>query len=98
MDRTGPYDFQVVEPATIQNLAYQSSSGYVNVRYNSNPGGGFTVFVYTVGGGTPLIPPYTISVSGSQTSAAVCTLVLTDNPNSSAMYPSPILLDDNNCG
>ena len=93
-----PYPFQVLEPATIQNLAYQTSSGYVNLRYNTGQAGaGFTVFVYTVGGGTPLIPPYTISVSGSQTSAAVCTLVLVDFPNSSSMSSTPVLLDDSNC-
>ena len=91
-----PYPFQVLEPATIQNLAYQSSSGYVNLRYNTGQAG-FTVFVYTVGGGTPLIPPYTISVSGSQTSAAVCTLVLVDFPNSTSMSSTPVLLDDSNC-
>lgn len=95
--KPAPFTSQVQEPATIQNLAYQSASGYVNVLYNTGQAG-FTVFVYTVGGGTPLIQPYTISVSGSQTSASVCTLVLTDNPNSSSMYPAPILLDDNNCG
>ncbi len=96
-----PYIFQLEQPATIRNLAYQSASGYVNVPYNSG-GGGFTVFVNTVGlgdeVGTPLINPYTISVNGSQISASVCTLVLTDNPNSSSMYQAPILLDDNNCG
>jgi len=96
-----PYSgFSLVQPATIRNLAYQSASGYVNFRYNSNPGGGFTVFVYTVGlgaeVGTPLIPPDTISVSGSQTSASVCTLVLVDNANSNSMS-TPIQLDDNNC-
>jgi hypothetical protein len=95
--KPAPVNFQVQEPATIQNLAYQSASGYVNVPYNTGQAG-FTVFVYTVGGGTPLIQPYTIGVSGSQTSASVCTLVLTDIPNSSSMYPAPILLNDNNCG
>jgi len=93
--KPAPYPFQVLEPATIQNLAYQSSSGYVNIPYNTGQAG-FTVFVYTVGGGTQLIPPYTISVSGSQTSAAVCTLVLVDFPNSTSMS-TPVLLDDNNC-
>jgi len=91
-----PYPYPVKEPATIQNLAYQTSSGYVNLPYNTGQAG-FTVFVYTVGGGTPLIPPYTISVSGSQTSSAVCTLVLVDYPNSTLMSPTPVLLDDSNC-
>ncbi len=95
-----PYIFSLTQPATIRNLAYQSASGYVNVPYNSG-GGGFTVFVNTVGlgdvVGTPLIQPSTISVNGSQTSASVCTLVLVDNPNSNSMS-TPTLLDDNNCG
>ena len=93
-----PYPYDPVEAgtATIQNLAYQTSSGYVNLGYNTGQAG-FTVFVYTVGGGTPLISPYTISVSGSQTSAAVCTLVLVDFPNSSSMSSTPVLLDDSNC-
>ena len=85
----------ILEPATIQNLAYQSASGYVNVPYNSG-GGGFTMYVDTVGGGTRLIT-VPISVSGSQTSASICTLVLVDNPNSSSMSSTPVLLHDNNC-
>ena len=96
-----PYNFQLEQPATIRNLAYQSASGYVNVAYNPAPGEGFTVFVNTVGlgaeVGTPLINPFPISVSGSQTSASVCTLVLVDNPNSNSMSQSPVPLDDNNC-
>jgi len=85
----------IVPPAMIQNLAYQSASGYLNVAYNSG-GGGFTMYVDTVGGGTRLIT-VPISVSGSQNSAAVCTLVLTDNANGSTMSSFPVLLDDNNC-
>ena len=94
-----PYIFSLTQPATIRNLAYQSASGYVNVHYNVGAGG-FTVFVNTVGlgaeVGTPLIPPNSISVNGSQTSASVCTLVLVDNANSNSMS-TPIPLDDNNC-
>ncbi len=94
-----PYIFSLTQPATIRNLAYQSASGYVNVHYNVGAGG-FTVFVNTVGlgaeVGTPLIPPDSISVNGSQTSASVCTLVLVDNANSNSMS-TPIPLDDNNC-
>jgi len=96
-----PYVFSLEQPATIRNLAYQSASGYVNVSYNPPPGEGFTVFVNTVGlgaeVGTPLIQPYTIPVNGSQSGASVCTLVLTDYPDTNSMYPAPILLDDNNC-
>ncbi|HKN71647.1 MAG TPA: DUF4397 domain-containing protein [Terriglobales bacterium] len=86
----------VTEPATIRNLAYQSVSGYVKVSYNTNPGGGFTVFVYTAGGGTELFT-FPVNVSGSVSSASVCTLVLTDNPNGSSMSSFLVKLDDNNC-
>jgi len=93
-----PYPFAVKEPATIQNLAYKSVSGYVKVSYNTAPGEGFTVFVYTAGGGTELFSNTTaVTVSGSVSSASVCTLVLTDNPNGSAMSPFILKLDDNNC-
>ncbi|MGA2459516.1 MAG: DUF4397 domain-containing protein [Terriglobales bacterium] len=92
-----PDNNPILEPATIQNLAYQSASGYVSVPYNPG-GGGFAVYVYTVGKGFPLITPYyLINVSGSQTSASVCTLVLVDSPNSNSMSPSPVPLNDNNC-
>jgi uncharacterized protein DUF4397 len=87
--------FSPTEPATIQNLAYQSASRYVNVAYNSDSLG-FTMYVYTVGGGTRLIT-VPISVSGSQNSAAVCTVVLTDFPNANQLNSSPVKLDDNNC-
>ncbi|MGA2336568.1 MAG: DUF4397 domain-containing protein [Terriglobales bacterium] len=92
-----PDNNPILEPATIQNLPYQSASGYVNVGYNSS-GLGFTMYVYTVGGGTRLISPVQINVSGSQNSAAVCTLVLVDFPNANELSSSPVMLDDSNCG
>ena len=91
-----PYPFNpVTTPATIKDLAYQSSSGYVNVPYNSL-NEGFTVFVYTTGGGTQLFNT-NVNVSGGVNSAAVCTLVLTDNANGSTMSSFLVQLDDNNC-
>lgn len=90
-----PDPLPVKPPATIQNLAYQSVSGYVNVSYNIGQGG-FTVFVYTAGGGTELFNSQ-VNVSGSVSSASVCTLVLTDNPNGSTMSSFLVVLNDNNC-
>jgi hypothetical protein len=92
-----PYPFAVKEPATIQNLAYQSVSRYANVPYNHATGEGFTVFVYTAGGGTQQFNYTFPNINASPNSAAVCTLVLTDNANGSTMSSFPILLDDNNC-
>jgi hypothetical protein len=91
-----PDNNPILEPATIQNLAYQSASGYVNVGYNS-ASLGFTMYVYTVGGGTRLILPVPINVSGSLNNASVCTLVLTDFPNANELNPSVVLLNDSNC-
>jgi hypothetical protein len=97
IEPTPDNSFSPTEPATIQNLAYQSASGYVNVGYNSG-GLGFTMYVYTVGGGTRLItPPVQINVSGSTTSASVCTIVLTDVPNGNQMDSNPVVLNDYNC-
>ncbi|MGD0599079.1 MAG: DUF4397 domain-containing protein [Terriglobales bacterium] len=90
-----PFSLQGVKP-TISALAYQSVSGYVNVSYNSNNNEGFTVFVYTAGGGTELFST-NVNVSGSVSSASVCTLVLTDNPNGSTMSSFLVVLNDNNC-
>jgi len=90
-----PFSLQGVKP-TISALAYQSVSGYVNVSYNSNNNEGFTVFVYTAGGGTELFT-FPVNVSGSVSSASVCTLVLTDNPNGSTMSSFLTVLNDNNC-
>jgi hypothetical protein len=90
-----PFSLQGVKP-TISALAYQSVSGYVNVSYNSNNNEGFTVFVYRAGGGTELFAA-AVSVSGSVSSASVCTLVLTDNPNGSTMSSFLTVLNDNNC-
>lgn len=92
-----PYPFAVKEPATIQNLAYQSVSSYANVPYNPAPGEGFTVFVYTAGGGTQLFNRTFQNINASSNTAAVCTLVLTDNANGSTMSSFPVPLDDNNC-
>jgi len=92
-----PYPFAVKEPATIQNLAYQSVSRYANVAYNQAPGEGFTVFVYTAGGGTQLFNRTFQNINASSNTAAVCTLVLTDNANGSTMSSLPVVLDDNNC-
>ncbi len=92
-----PYPFAVQEPATIQNLAYQSVSRYANVPYNPAPGEGFTVFVYTAGGGTQLFNRTFANINAASNTAAVCTLVLTDNANGSTMSSLPVVLDDNNC-
>jgi hypothetical protein len=91
-----PDNNPILEPATIQNLPYQSASGYVNVPYNQTPGAGFTMYVYTVRGGTRLIPPFQINFSGSLNNASVCTVVLTDVPNGNEMGAS-VGLDDANC-
>jgi hypothetical protein len=91
-----PDNNPILEPATIQNLAYQSASGYVNVGYNST-GLGFTMYVYTVGGGTRLITPVQINVSGSLNNASVCTVVLTDFPNGNELNSSVLVLNDTNC-
>ena len=95
-----PYSSAVRQPATIRGLVYPTPSGYVNVPYNQAPGEGFTVFVYTAEPGTAVGTPLfnrTYNVNASPNSAAVCTLVLTDNANGSTMDSFPVPLDDNNC-
>ncbi|MGA2358896.1 MAG: DUF4397 domain-containing protein [Terriglobales bacterium] len=78
----------------ISNLAYQSSSGYITVPYNSG-GGGFQVFVNTHNGGQ--IFNYNVATNGGLTSASICTLVLEDNANGSSMSFRPVVLNDLNC-
>jgi hypothetical protein len=78
----------------IQNLAYQSASGYITVPYNPS-GGGFQLFVNTHNGGQ--IFNYNVATNGGLTSASICTLVLEDNANGSSMSFHPVLLNDLNC-
>ena len=83
--------------ARIKSLAYQSASSYVTMPWNSG-GGGWQFYVTPANSTTPLIE---FAIGGNtitQTTVAICTLVLTDVPNGTLMDSQPIILSDlNSC-
>jgi hypothetical protein len=83
----------IVPPATISGLAYQSTSTYIPLPYNSN-GQGYTIYVCTSGSTNPIFSqPLTV---GSSSEGSIRTLILTDQQNNDALNDSFIILNDLN--
>jgi len=87
-----PFSGNLTSPA-ISALAYTQTSSYVTIPWNSG-GGGWVVFVTTAGSTTPIFSQ-TFNF-GSQTTAAIRTLVLTDVANGSSMNQAFLELNDFN--
>jgi hypothetical protein len=83
-------------PVTVSNLAYGATSGYVNQTDNSSSQGGYTMYVTLAGNPTPTFS-FALGNVGDSTEGALCTLVLTDQQNGSAISSIPVKLDDLNC-
>lgn len=84
-------------PATIANLAYRSTSTYVNLPYNPTINGApnYTMFVTATGTTTPILFTQSLS-AGTSSQGAIRTLVLTDVQNINQLNPLAIVLDDLN--
>jgi len=79
--------------ATISGLAYQQTSAYVPVNYNSNSEG-FTMYVCTSGSTNPIFSqPITV---GSVSEGSIRTLILTDQEDVDQLNHSFIVLNDLN--
>jgi Domain of unknown function (DUF4397) len=87
-----PFSGNLTSPA-ISALAYTQASSYVTIPWNSG-GGGWVVFVTAAGSTTPIFSQ-TFNF-GSQTTAAIRTLVLTDVANGSSLNPAFLELNDLN--
>ena len=88
-----PFTGNLTPPATISSLAYQAASSYVTIPWNSG-GGGWVLFVTPAGSTTPIFSQ-TFNF-GSQTTAAIRTLVLTDVANGNSMNQAFLELNDLN--
>jgi Domain of unknown function (DUF4397) len=82
--------------ATVSNLAYQDTSNYVTLPFNS-AGSGWQMIVTNGTGNTQAYFNDTLANVGSASEGAICTLVLTDQLNGSFMSTSPLKLNDLNC-
>jgi Domain of unknown function (DUF4397) len=83
----------IVPPATISGLAYQQTSTYVPLPYNSN-GQGYTIYVCTSGSTNPIFSqPLTV---GSSSEGSIRTLILTDQANDDALRDLFTVLNDLN--
>jgi hypothetical protein len=82
--------------ATISNLAYQGTSSYVTLPFNS-AGQGWQMIVTVTTGNTTTYFNDTLGNVGAAAEGAVCTLVLTDQLNGAQMSTSPLKLNDLNC-
>ncbi len=80
-------------PATISGLAYQATSSYVTVPYNT-AGSGYIVYVCQPGTTTQIFNQ-SISVGGPN-EGVVRTLILTAQPNLDQMNPRFVILNDFN--
>jgi|HubBroStandDraft_6_1064221.scaffolds.fasta_scaffold21985_3 hypothetical protein len=80
--------------ATISGLAYQQTSGYVPLNYNSN-GSGYTIYVCTSGSTNPIFSQGPINV-GSVSEGSIRTFVLTDAQDVDQLNHSLIVLNDLN--
>lgn len=80
---------------TITNLSYGGTSDYVTQTDNSN-NEGYTMYVTLTGSPTPAFSVGLGNV-GTSTEGVICTLVLTDQLNGSAMSSTPVKLNDLNC-
>ena len=79
--------------ATISGLAYQQTTGYVPVNYNSNSEG-YTMYVCTSGSTNPIFSEQ-ITV-GSVSEGSIRTLILTDQQGVDALRDAFIILNDLN--
>lgn len=84
-------------PATIADLAYQSTSKYVTVSYNPSINGApnYTMYVTATGTTTPILLTQSLS-AGTSSQGAIRTLVLTDQQNINQLNPLAIVLNDFN--
>jgi hypothetical protein len=84
-------------PATFTNLAYRSTSSYVNVPYNPSINGApnYTMFVTATGTTTPILLTQSLS-AGTSSQGAIRTLVLTDQQNINQLNPLAMVLNDLN--
>jgi hypothetical protein len=78
-------------PAAVTALTYQAVSNYVNVPYNT-AGSGYIVYVCATGTTTPLFQQ-AIQVGGPN-EGSIRTLVITDQPNATALNPQFVVLND----
>jgi hypothetical protein len=76
---------------TITALGYQAVSKYINVPYNT-AGSGYIVYVCATGTTTPLFQQ-AIEVGGPN-EGSIRTLVITDQPNATALNPQFVVLND----
>ena len=90
-----PFSGSLTPPATITGLAYQSASNYVTLPWNSD-GSGWLVYVCTAGSTIPSWINGQSITGGSQTTAAIRTIVLTDVANGTAINPTALVLNDLN--
>jgi len=79
---------------TVSALAYTDTSSYITLPYNSE-GNGWTLIVTVAGNPTPYFTD-SIGGFGSSTLGAICTLVLTDIQDGSAMNKNPLVFQDLN--
>jgi len=82
-------------PNCISDLPYQMASKYMTLPYNSN-GNGWQMFVTVSPGSTTNYFNFSIANFGSISEGAICTLVLTDQQNGTAMSSIPVQLNDLN--
>jgi len=82
---------------SITSLAYQSTSSYVNLPYNSNPNGqGYQMFVTPHGSLTPLFSGGQTITGGGTSLGSIRTIVLTDVSGGGAMNSQALVLADLN--
>jgi hypothetical protein len=83
--------------AQVTNLAYMSASGYVTLPWNSNAGGGWTIYVTPAGSTLIILNGFNTGNFGGTGTESIRTLILTDDANTNNSISSvPIVLDDLN--
>ncbi len=80
---------------SISSLAYQSTSTYVSLNYNSN-GMGYQMYLTTAGSTTPIFSGGQTISAGSSSLGSIRTIVLTDISNGGSLNSQAIVLDDLN--
>jgi Domain of unknown function (DUF4397) len=83
-----PFSGNLAPPAAISGLAYQQTSAYVPLSFDSS---GWVLYVTTAGSTTPIFSQTIPNPTGS-----IRTLVLTDVQNGSSMNPAFLELNDLN--
>jgi hypothetical protein len=83
--------------AAISGLAYQSTSTYINLPFNTSSNGqGYQMFVTPHGSLTPLFSGGQTIVAGGTTLGSIRTIVLTDQSGVAAMSSTALVLHDLN--